>query len=306
VAVSACDILALRRRGFVTAGVFEGQLAPVIKAKAPGRYSHRHIDDLRNPSGTITRTEIARAMSSIIQPRFGEDAYPSGRFVLERAQALGLSRTDVVRRFGYRGLTSGHAAVTGFLLTGVVPPFIRTKLADVLEVEGDLIDNLLLATAQQLHDEARAQIWTREDAYRAAFRPHLQVQTKRQNPSPIFIAALLTTRRLRIVDLPDEAFSADEDTRDRVIKATIVEHRQRQRGHVPAFGEITGYAHVCIAGYDSVDFGLPFDVCGEPAGPMRPVKRLPEATLGTKRGGTGLTGLLKYTPIRVVTVSHDG
>jgi hypothetical protein len=233
-----------------------------------------------------------------IQPRYGEDAYPIGRFILDRAKTLGLSRTDLVRRFGYCGLTSGHAALTGFLLTGIVPSFVMKKLADALEVDQDLINNLLVATSRQLHDEARTQILAREEVYRAAFRWHLQVQTERRNPSPIFIAALLTTARLRIVDLPDEAFSADRDTRDRVIKATIIEHYQSQRGHVPAFGGITGYAHVCIAGYGGIDFGLPFDVCGEPAGPMRPVKRVAEAVLDSRRGGTRLTGLLKNTSIR--------
>jgi hypothetical protein len=143
-------------------------------------------------------------------------------------------------------------------------------------------------------------ILAKEQAYRAAFQPHLQVQTERRNPSPIFVAALLTTRGLRIVDLPDEAFSADEDTRDRVIKTTITQHYQNQRGQMPAFGGIIGYALVLLCGYGGVDFGLPFDVCGEPAGPMRPVKRLAEATLGAKRGGSGLTGLLQNTPIRVI------
>jgi hypothetical protein len=192
------------------------------------------------------------------------------------------------------------------LHTGIVPPFVGRKLAGVLEVEEDLIDTVLLATARQLHDEARTQILAKEEAYRAAFRPHLQVETERQNPSPIFIAALLTTRRLRIVDLPDEAFSADEDTRNRVVSRTITEHYQSQRGHVPAFGRITGYALVLLCGYGGVDFGVPFNVRGDQAGSMRPVKRLPEATLGARRGGTRLTGLLKNTPIRVVTVSHDG
>lgn len=243
-------------------------------------------------------------MRSPIQPRYGEDAYPIGRFVLDRAKALGLSRTDLVHLLGYRGLTSGHRALTEFLLTGIIPAFIEPKLAEALEVAQDLIDNLLLATAQQVHDEVRTQILAKEEAYRAAFQPHLQVQTERRNPSPIFIAALLTTRRLRTVDLPDKAFSAGEDTRDRVIKATIVEHYRNQRGQVPAFGKITGYAAVFVVGYDGVDFGLPFDVCGNPVGWMRPVKRLAEATLGSKRGGTRLTGLLKNTPIRVIKVSH--
>jgi hypothetical protein len=151
----------------------------------------------------------------------------------------------------------------------------------------------------------RSQILAREDAYRASFRPHLQVETERRIPSPIFIAALLTTRRLRIVQLPDEAISGDEDRRDRLIRATIIEHYREQRGDVPAFGRITGYALVLLAGYDGVDFGLPFNVRGDPVGSVRAVRRLPEATLGTKRGDSRLTGLLKNTPIQVIPIGRD-
>jgi hypothetical protein len=115
-------------------------------------------------------------------------------------------RTDLVRRSGYRDLNSGHAALSGFLLTGIVPPFVEKKLAGVLQVDQDFLDTVLIATARQRHDEARARILAREDAYRATFRPYLQVQTERRDPSPIFIAALLTTKRLRIVPLPDGFF----------------------------------------------------------------------------------------------------
>jgi hypothetical protein len=244
-------------------------------------------------------------MSSIIQARFGEDAYPIGRFVLDRAKALEFGRTDLVRRFGYSDLNSGQRALTEFLMTGVVPLFFEKKLAEALEMDQDFLDTVLLATARQLHDEARAQILAREDAYRSTFRPHLQVQTERRIPSPIFIAALLTTKRLRIVQLPDEAISGDEDTQDRLIRATIIEHYRERAGHVPAFGRITGYVLVLLLGYDSVDFGLPFNVMGEQAGAMQKVKRLPEATLGRKRGDTRLTGLLKNTPITVIRSGHD-
>jgi hypothetical protein len=244
-------------------------------------------------------------MSAIIQSRFGEDAYPIGRFILNRSKVLGLSRTDLVRRFEYRDLNSGHAALSGFLLTGVVPSFVEKKLARALEVEQEFLDTVLLATARQLHDEARARILAREDAYRASFRAHLQVQTERRVPSPIFIAALLSTKRLRIVQLPDEAFSSDEESRDQAIKATIIEHFREHAGDVPTFGSITGYLLVVLAGYDGCDFGLPFDVNGDPVGSMREVRRLPEAILWTRRGGTRLTGLLKDTPITVMRASHD-
>jgi hypothetical protein len=241
-------------------------------------------------------------MSPTIQPRFGEGGFPIGRLILDRAKALGLSRTDLVRRFGYRGLTGGHAALSDFLLTGITPPFIQEKLADALEVDQELLDAVLVATARQLHDEARSQMLAREDAYRAAFRPHLQVATERRVPSPIFVAALLGTARLRIVPIPDAAFETTEEKRDRTVKTTIIEHYREHRGHVPAFGRITDYMLVVLPGYGGVDFGLPFDLSGDPAGPMRKIPRLPEAMLGVKRADGRLTGLLKGTPIEVMQV----
>ncbi len=80
-----------------------------------------------------------------------------------------------------------------------------------------------------------------ERAYVAAFRPHLQVQTERAVPSPIFVAALLTVTRLRVVPLPDEALTANDEARDRIIKSIIIDQRCENGGRVPAFGEITGY-----------------------------------------------------------------
>jgi hypothetical protein len=240
-------------------------------------------------------------MSSTIQPRIGEGAYPVARLIFDRAKELGLTRTDLVRRFGYRDLNSGHAALNGFLLTGIVPPFVEKTLAEALEVEPDLINTVLVATARQIRDEAGSQMLAREDVYRTAFRPHLLVEAERRNPSPIFVAALLGTVRLRVVPLPDETFSGDENNRDRIVKTVIIEHYRHQRGEIPAFGAIRSYLLVLLPGY-GMDFGLPFDLSGGPAGPMRMVPRLPDATLGTKRGDTRLTGLLKDTPIKDIQV----
>jgi hypothetical protein len=62
---------------------------------------------------------------------------------------------------------------------------------------------------------------------------------------------------------------------------------------------------VAIAGYGGFDFGLPYNVSGRPAGGMQKVQRLYEATLGTKRGDTRLSGLLKNAPIRVIRADED-
>jgi hypothetical protein len=126
----------------------------------------------------------------------------------------------------------------------------------------------------------------------------LQVQTERVVPSPIFVAALLTVTRLRIVRLSDEVLTANDEARDRMMKSIIIEHWRENAGRVPAFGGIVGYVLVLVSvsGYGGFDFGLPFGVAGDPAGAMRKVERLGEATLGSRRGDTRLTGLLKDTP----------
>jgi hypothetical protein len=232
-------------------------------------------------------------VSPVFQPRFGEDTYPIGRFILERARALGLSRSDLVHRFSYRDIGKGHKALSTVLLTGVIPLHIANRLAEALEVDDALFRAVIDATMRQKRDEASVRRAESEREYRASFRPHLQVQTERQVPSPIFVAALLTVARFRIVHLPNGALAANDETRDCFIKTIIIDHWRENRGRVPAFGQITGYVFVLVAGYSGVDFGLPFSISGDRSGPIQKVERLGVATLGTKRGDTRLTGLLK-------------
>jgi hypothetical protein len=255
--------------------------------------------------------------STTIQADFREDKYPIGRFILERARALGKSRSDLVRRLGYPDIGDGQEVLGAVLVSGSVAPQMANHLADTLEVDDALIGSVIGATMLQKRDEARLHrtLWKLNDvmwgkkrrlrveserAYLASFRPHLQVQTERAVPSPIFVAALLTVARLRIIRLPDEALTVSDEARDGITKTIIIDHWHENDGRVPAFGGITGYVLVLVAGYGGFDFGLPFSVTGNRAGAMQKVERLGEATLGTRHGDTRLTGLLKDSPIRVI------
>ncbi len=238
--------------------------------------------------------------SPTFQPRFGEDRYPIGRFILERARTLGMSRSDLVRRLHYRDIGNGHKALSAVLLTGVLAPHVANHLAEALEIDDALLESVIGATTRQKRDEARGLRVESERAYCASFRPHLQVQTERAVPSPIFVAALLTVARLRIIRLPDEALTTNDEARDGIIKNIIIGHWRENGGRVPAFGGITGYVLVLVAGYGGFDFGLPFSVTGDRAGAMQTVERLGQATLGTRRGDMGLTGLLKDSPVQVI------
>src|SRR5271155_1746584 len=93
--------------------------------------------------------------------------------------------------------------------------------------------------------------------------PPAMTVSRSQVPSPIFVAALLTVAQLRIVHLPDEALTANDEARDRIIKTIIIDHWRENRGRVPAFGQIIRYVLVLIAGYGGLDFGLPYSVTGD-------------------------------------------
>jgi hypothetical protein len=54
-----------------------------------------------------------------------------------------------------------------------------------------------------------------------------------------------------------------------------------------------------MSGY-LLDFGVPYDLNGDPMGPMGSVKRLGEAVLGTKPGDSRLTGLFRDTPVGIL------
>jgi hypothetical protein len=237
--------------------------------------------------------------STTIQARHGEDGYPICRFILERAQALGISRTELVRRLGYRQIGNGHRALAEMLTTGTSPPQIAKHLADALLVDEAIVAAVMAATARQQQDEACQRILVREDAYRTAFQPHLRCETEREIPEPLFIAALMTSARLRLVPVCSETWQVSADERDRLLKPAIQDHYRERRGHVPSFGAIVGYTAVVMAGY-RLDFGLPYDLDGDPMGPMQPVERLQEAVLGTKPGDSRLTGLFRDTPIGVL------
>ena len=221
--------------------------------------------------------------------------------ILDRTRALGLSRTELVRRLGYSSLAGGHKVLTAILRTGIVPrtTTIARHLAAALEVEDSFLVSVIEASEWQLRDEYRAQVLARESAYRATFKPYLRTETARTRPEPLFVAALYGSARLRHAPVSDEVWLLGDGQRDSGIKRAILEHYRAQNGRIPAFGAILSYTLVTLVGYQ-VDFGIPFNVNGDRAGPMCVVQRLSEATLGTKRGDTSLTGLLRDVPIKTI------
>jgi hypothetical protein len=237
-------------------------------------------------------------VGSIFRLHFGEDKYPISRLLVYRARALGLTRSDLAWKLGYRDLGDAHKALTNALRTGVVPAHMRKHLGGALEVDEAVIDCVIESTSRQRQDEWRALLLVQEKEHTARFRPHLRTETARTVPQPIFIAALIGTARFRLVEVPSEIWEASPDDRNRLVKQLIRDHYRAHKAHVVPFGAILSYTLVTMPGY-LVDFGYPLDVAGNPAGPMQEVKRLGEASLGVKSGDTRPTGFLRNTEIVV-------
>jgi len=175
---------------------------------------------------------------------------------------------------------------------------MRKHLADALELDETTVDAVMEATSRQQQDEWRTRLLAKERHYAASFQPHLRCETARTVPVPIFVAAMIGTARLRHVELPPETWSVSADEQNRLVKRAIRDHYRAHNGQVAAFGAILSYVLVTMPGY-LVDFGFPFDTAGNPAGPMGPVRRLGEATLGFKRGDTRLADLFQKSEIDI-------
>ena len=108
-------------------------------------------------------------MSSTFRLRFGEYGYPISRLLVDRAGALGLSRSDLARRLGYRPIGSAHRALGEALRTGTVPAHMRKHLADALALDKAVIDSVIEATSHQKQDQWRTRLLAEEREYVGAF-----------------------------------------------------------------------------------------------------------------------------------------
>jgi hypothetical protein len=173
-----------------------------------------------------------------------------------------------------------------------MPVEMSDRLAEALECPHDIVDAVIAATERQRQEEARARKLRYERDYSASFRPYLRAEAARTVPEPMFPALMIGVDRLLLVELADTAWDAPDDERNSLVQLAIREHYRRCRGEIPTFGAIRSYAAVKLPGY-GCDLGWPYDISGELAGPMRPMKRLVQGTLGTKQGDARLTGLLR-------------
>jgi hypothetical protein len=80
-----------------------------------------------------------------------------------------------------------------------------------------------------------------------------------------------------VAPISDAVWTADETTRQRIVRNAIADHYRHSGGRLPAFGKIIGYTLVTeTASY--CDVGLPYDVEGNSAGALGSIGRPGSAT----------------------------
>jgi len=185
---------------------------------------------------------------------------PIALFIEQRSSNLGLNRTTLVRRLGYRnvakGLHSLDAVCKGQLdrypdLLRALPVALDVADRDVAEAASDT-----QAALQAAYDEKREE----EDAlYRRTFQPHAIILTKRSRPTQIFVVALLGTERPLRIDV-------DPSTpRDTWLPQAVAAIPERVLGFTKPVGIVMNY---------SPDEAVQYDLATKAATPLTAAKRI--------------------------------
>jgi hypothetical protein len=190
----------------------------------------------------------------------------------ERSRDLGLSRSEVVRRCGYKNISKGVRRLdelyagdlqrTAYLLTG---------LDTALELLPEIVQRALNDTNQKLEERAAHAAAEAEAAWRAAFKPHGILLGTDERPSQIFIFAVTggPERWLKIaLDVSQPPVTYAEQALAVVRKTPSVQF----------FGSTTGF----IVNY-TPDHAVRFDCEGHPIENLTRAYRPGEVTVSLGR-----------------------
>jgi hypothetical protein len=202
----------------------------------------------------------------------GESSLAIQILIDERCRQLGLSRSELVGRCGYKNITKGVRRLEE-LYAG---DFQRTAhlfagLAKALDLSPDVVERELNETNQQLEVRTARAAAEAEAAWRASFKPHGILLGTQERPSQIFIFAVSggAERWLKIhLDLSQPPVTYAEQALAVVRKTPSVQF----------FGGTTGF----IVNY-TPDHAVRFDCEGQPIETLTRAYRPGEVTISLGR-----------------------
>jgi hypothetical protein len=195
--------------------------------------------------------------------------------ITSRCQELGLSRTQLVRRAGYKNEAKGLRRLEGLLAGDLeTSKSLLQRLPAALDLPAKLFNLSFEETRRQIEQAMNHAAQEEEAAWRASFKPHAIIRTERNRPEPIFVAAMMGVERLLRVD-----FDWAGDCESYVKKALQGMQRNlaQWNGIVPAFGRPIGI----VVNY-TPDHAIRFDLDGMPREFLSRAYRIGQAHLLVK------------------------
>lgn len=190
----------------------------------------------------------------------------------DRSRNIGLSRSELVRRCGYKNIAKGIRRLDQLYAGDLQKTTsLLAGLAIALRLSPDVVQQALNETNQQLKERASRAAAEAEAAWRAAFKPHGILLGTDTRPSQIIIFAISggAERWLKIpLDLSQSPLTYAEQALA-VVRETPV---------VPFFGRTTGF----IVNY-TPDHAVRFDCEGRPVETLTRAYRPGEVTVTLAR-----------------------
>ena len=191
--------------------------------------------------------------------------------VLEKMMQEGLSRSEVVRRLGYRNANKGIRRLDLFLKGEGTDSELVPKLITALDLDADSMHEAI--DEDRLRDRQLA-----EDYARERFNPNIYIQTYATRPSQICIFAMTGgTRVHKTVDVTEEIIAKPWHEQVKVVGSLVRKHYQASDGLAPFFGAISGYLYC-----PTFDNSYEFTIEGESDGTDKGIFWRPEATIRVK------------------------
>ncbi len=221
--------------------------AVMVLSKAP-RYN-----DQSDPPGN--RGLWAFATGLVRDPKMKHCLLPIHALVEARLKALGIRRSELARRCGFKNLAKGMRRLDAVCKGDIDSPssrMILTALPTALDVEEGIVQAAVRETAETLEQMDRTAAADRESAWRASFQPHGYLCGSTERPSSITICGFTggPERWLKIpldCSKPPVTFTAQAMA---VVRRTPT---------ITFFGRTTGF----IINY-SPDDAVRFDLRGNP------------------------------------------
>ncbi|HXY58167.1 MAG TPA: hypothetical protein VEH76_06275 [Methylocystis sp.] len=183
------------------------------------------------------------------------DQLPISDLIENRQKQLGLGRSELALRRGFKNISKGIRRIDGVCAGDLNSPAARmvlTNLPAALEVEKDTVENALHTTREVMLEAERQAEARREAAWRESFKPSAYLVTKGKRPSSITLYGM-TGGAERWLKIPLDLSKAP------VTYAAQAHEFAKRTPQVTFFGRTTGF----IVNY-TPDHAVRFDLDGNP------------------------------------------